>query len=45
MNDILERLDKLKTHIQEDNFLEGNGLSNEVPIHIFCYDQIGRAHV
>lgn len=38
MNDILERLDKLKTHIQEDNFLEGNGLSNEVPIHIFCYD-------
>ena len=28
MNDILERLDKLKTHIQEDNFLEGNGLSN-----------------
>ncbi len=38
MSDILERLDKLKTRIQEDDFLKGNGLSNEVNIHIFCYD-------
>ena len=38
MSDILERLDKLKTSIQEEDFLKGNGLSNEVNIHIFCYD-------
>ena len=38
MSDILERLDKLKTRIQEEDFLKGNGLSNEVNIHIFCYD-------
>lgn len=38
MSDILERLDKLKARIQEENFLKGNGLSNEVNIHIFCYD-------
>ena len=38
MSDVLERLDKLKARIQEDDFLKGNGLSNEVNIHIFCYD-------
>ena len=38
MSDILERLDKLKSRIQEDDFLQGKGLSNEVNIHIFCYD-------
>ena len=38
MSDILERLDKLKIRIQEEDFLKGNGLSNEVNIHIFCYD-------
>ena len=38
MSDILERLDKLKSRIQEDDFLKGNGLSNEVNIHIFCYE-------
>ena len=38
MSDILERLDKLKERIQEEDFLKGNGLSNEVNIHIFCYD-------
>ena len=38
MSDILERLDKLKTRIHEEDFLKGNGLSNEVNIHIFCYD-------
>ena len=38
MSNILERLDKLKAKIQEEDFLKGNGLSNEVPIHIFCYD-------
>jgi hypothetical protein len=38
MSDILERLDKLKNRIQEEDFLKGKGLSNEVNIHIFCYD-------
>ena len=38
MSDILERLDKLKARIQNEDFLKGNGLSNEVNIHIFCYD-------
>ena len=38
MSDILERLDKLKVRIQDEDFLKGNGLSNEVNIHIFCYD-------
>ena len=38
MSDILERLDKLKSRLQDEDFLKGNGLSNEVNIHIFCYD-------
>jgi len=38
MADIKERLDNLRTHIQEPEFLEGKGLSNEVNIRIFCYD-------
>lgn len=38
MSDILERLDKLKARMQDKDFLEGSGLSNEVNIHIFCYD-------
>ncbi len=38
MSDILQRLDKLKNKIQDEDFLKGNGLSNEVNIHIFCYD-------
>ena len=38
MADIKERLDNLRIHIQEPDFLEGKGLSNEVNIRIFCYD-------
>ena len=38
MSDLLERLDKLKTRIQDEDFLQGKGLSNEVNIHVFCYD-------
>ena len=38
MADIKERLDNLRIHIQEAEFLEGKGLSNEVNIRIFCYD-------
>lgn len=38
MENIKERLDNLRTLIQEPEFLEGKGLSNEVNIRIFCYD-------
>ena len=38
MSDIKERLDKVRALIQEPEFLEGKGLSNEVNIRIFCYD-------
>lgn len=38
MSSINERLDKLRTLIQEQDFLESKGLSNEVNIRIFCYD-------
>ncbi|WP_196598452.1 DUF1788 domain-containing protein [Pectinatus frisingensis] len=38
MRNIKERLDNLRTLIQEPEFLEGKGLSNEVNIRIFCYD-------
>lgn len=38
MDNITEQLDYLRTLIQEPEFLEGKGLSNEVNIRIFCYD-------
>ena len=38
MSDIKERLDKVRALIQELEFLEGKGLSNEVNIRIFCYE-------
>ena len=38
MSNISERLDELKKLIQEEDFLNGRGLSNEVNIRIFCYD-------
>ena len=38
MSHIEERLDHVRTLIQEPEFLEGKGLSNEVNIRIFCYD-------
>lgn len=38
MSDIKERLDNLRTLIQEPDFLAGKGLSNEVNIRIFCYE-------
>ena len=37
MENINERLDRLKNTIQDSDFLEGKGLSNEVNIRIFCY--------
>ncbi len=38
MADLKRRLDNLRIHIQEPDFLEGKGLSNEVNIRIFCYN-------
>ena len=38
MSSIKERLDTLRKLIQEPEFLEGKGLSNEVNIRIFCYN-------
>lgn len=38
MKKLNERLDDLRERIQEDAFLSRKGLSNEVGIHIFCYD-------
>ena len=38
MTDINKNLDYLKKRIQESDFLEGRGLSNEVNIQFFCYD-------
>ena len=38
MSELMERLDNLRALIQEPEFLEGKGLSNEVNIRIFCYD-------
>ena len=39
MSDIRKRLDEMKIRMQEDDFIAGRGLSNEVNIRIFCYDQ------
>ena len=38
MSNLMERLDNLRTLIQDPDFLAGKGLSNEVNIRIFCYD-------
>lgn len=38
MGDIKERLDNMKIEIQKEEFLKGEGLSNEVNIRMFCYD-------
>ena len=38
MNNLMERLDRLSARIQQPEFLEGKGLSNEVNIQFFCYD-------
>ena len=38
METIEKRLDQVRELIQDDDFLEGKGLSNEVNIRIFCYE-------
>lgn len=37
MDHIMERLDRVRALVQDSDFLEGRGLSNEVNIRIFCY--------
>jgi len=38
MSELNERLDDLREQMQDQDFLSGNGLSNEVNIRMFCYD-------
>lgn len=38
MSELTERLDNLRLLIQDRDFIEGKGLSNEVNIRICCYD-------
>lgn len=35
---IKQKLDMIKARISDQSFLENKGLSNEVGIHVFCYD-------
>ncbi len=38
MSDIISRLEMINDRISEESFLANKGLSNEVGIHVFCYD-------
>lgn len=38
MHDIISNLNKISARLSEDSFLTNKGLSNEVGIHVFCYD-------
>lgn len=38
MSNILQDLDRIKGRISDPSFLNNKGLSNEVGIHVFCYD-------
>jgi hypothetical protein len=38
MADIKQELDRIKGRISDANFLANKGLSNEVGIHVFCYE-------
>lgn len=35
---IMQELDRIKDRISDPSFLQNEGLSNEVGIHVFCYD-------
>lgn len=43
--EIDERLDKVRELLKDPDFLEGNGLSNEVNIRMFCYKAKDEMHV
>lgn len=38
MSKLNERLDRLRAEIQTEDFIKGRGLSNEVNIRMFCYE-------
>ena len=38
MDDIMTNLSKVSARLSEETFLTNKGLSNEVGIHVFCYD-------
>ena len=38
MTSVLDELNKISDRISDDTFLKNKGLSNEVGIHVFCYD-------
>ena len=38
MRDIVQDLNKISGRLSEESFLTNKGLSNEVGIHVFCYD-------
>jgi len=38
MDDIMSSLSRVSTRLSEEAFLTNKGLSNEVGIHVFCYD-------
>lgn len=38
MSDIMQRLGKIDERLSDQSFLSNKGLSNEVGIHVFCYD-------
>ena len=38
MSGIMNSLNKVSARLSEESFLTNKGLSNEVGIHVFCYD-------
>lgn len=38
MSEVLNNLNKVSARLSEESFLTNKGLSNEVGIHVFCYD-------
>ena len=38
MGNIKQELDRIRDRISDPSFLANKGLSNEVGIHVFCYD-------
>lgn len=40
MSEILEQLDQINRRLSDEKFLANKGMSNEVGIHIFCYDAV-----
>lgn len=38
MSDIMDKLNKVSDRLSAESFLSNKGLSNEVGIHVFCYD-------